>query len=90
MKAEAINVRGDTAFIVLKSDDPHLYAGDGVIQINSIFADSLAAGIVRMITVEHCPECGRFGGLHGEVFTKTGQDNGEVRGTFGPCPRAPK
>jgi hypothetical protein len=52
---------------------------------------SIAAGILRMLQYDQCSECGKFNGLHGEVFHSSGSDGtGEVSGHYQMCSRGYK
>jgi hypothetical protein len=63
---------------------------NGIITIEAPNPDSIADGIVKMINNNQCSECGKFNGLHGEVFHVTDSDNGEVRGKYLMCSRGAK
>lgn len=84
MKAEKIELRCDTTVVVIKDDG---YAENTVINIHGIRGSSMADGIIRMINENQCPACGKFNGLHGEIYIKTGQDGaGGVEGYYTMCP----
>lgn len=80
--AQVIRLRCDTSVVVVPGEFDH----GAVITVNSMNSESLAKGIARMINEEQCVVCGKFNGLHGEVFYPTSSDNGEVRGTYRICP----
>lgn len=87
MKAEIIELRGDTSVVIVKGILDH----GTVITVNSLRCRIIAEGIARMLNEDQCPVCGKFNGLHGEVFTKTGQSGGgEVDGYYKICPNGPK
>lgn len=86
MKAEKVELRCDTTVVVIKGDS---YGENVVININGIYSSNLADGIVRMINENQCRACGKFNGLHGEIYIKTVQDGfGSVEGYYAMCPNS--
>lgn len=88
MNAELLEV-GEKTLVVSKPTGFNLHAPNVLITIEGAFQTGIAKGIVRMLNETQCSECGKFNGLHGEVFIKTGQDGGgEVHGHYSPCSHA--
>lgn len=89
MKAQIITLRCDTTVVVVTGDNPSdsyiSTSQNGIITINGANSDSIAKGIARMINENQCIECGKFNGLHGDIFHATDSDNGEVRGYYEKC-----
>lgn len=57
-----------------------------VISVRGPHSEALAKDFAGMINRQQCPECGRFGGAHGDIFIKTGQDGfGSVEGHYVKC-----
>jgi hypothetical protein len=93
MRAEIIDLRCDTTIVVVtpEPDDKRNWTPqckNAIITINSAFSESLALGIKRMIEQDQCPVCGKFNGLHGEIYHIDSMDNGEVRGVYVMCENA--
>jgi len=82
MKAIAHNLGNHQAIVLVENDTLYKTA----ILINGHYASTLAEDFAGMINNQQCPECGRFGGKHGDIFIKTGQDGfGSVEGHYVNC-----
>jgi hypothetical protein len=76
--------------MVLIVNDGNLAYPNTSVTIEGCNRSAIANGIVRMINENQCSECGKFNGLHGEVFHVTDMDNGEVRGKYLMCSKGIK
>jgi hypothetical protein len=95
LKAQIIPMRGDTVVVITTKgpEDTANYSNDcwnTVITVQGFFSRSMADGIKRMIDEDQCPVCGKFNGLHGEIYNIDSMDNGEVRGHYTMCERGKK
>jgi hypothetical protein len=83
-KAQVVHLRCDKAVVVVSTERE---SESAIITVSSGNSRGLAEGIARMINQSQCSVCGKFNGLHGEVFHGTGQSGGgEVTGYFKMCP----
>lgn len=89
MNAESICIGGKT-LVIAKPMGFNLAYPEVVVTIEGAFQDGIAKGIVRMLNEDQCANCGKFNGLHGEIFHQTSSDNGEVRGRYEMCPLGSK
>jgi hypothetical protein len=71
--------------VILVHNEGNLYKPDALITIEGCGESSLASGILRMVNESQCSECGKFNGLHGEVFHVTDMYSGEVNGNYKMC-----
>lgn len=86
MNAEIVELGGDTCLVVAKPTGFRLAYPNVVIKIEGAFSSAIAKGVVRMLNENQCANCGKFNGLHGEIFHVTDMDNGEVNGRYEMCP----
>jgi hypothetical protein len=91
MNAEFVEV-GNKFIVIAKATGADLAFPNTLITIEGAGSSAIAKGIVRMLNESQCPECGKFNGLHGEVFhqTQNGDGTGEVRGRYLMCSHAEK
>lgn len=87
MNAEMFEV-GHKAIVIAKPTGFNMAFANVMITIEGQFQSSIAKGILRMLNEDQCNVCGKFNGLHGEVFHVTGMDNGEVNGHYKMCVNA--
>lgn len=88
MNAEFIQLT-DKHIVIARPVGYNLAYPNILITVEGAMQSSIAKGIVRMLNEDQCPACGKFNGLHGEIYHATQQDSGgEVRGYYGMCPNA--
>jgi hypothetical protein len=79
----AVEISGKT--IIAVHHDGNLYQPNAVITVEGCGESGLVKGILRMVNESQCSECGKFNGLHGEVFHISDMNNGEVNGVYKMC-----
>lgn len=91
MNAELTQLGGNTNLVIAKATGFNLGYPNTIIRIEGAFSDSIAKGVLRMLKEDQCPECGKFNGLHGDIYhvTSNGDGSGEVRGYYEGCPLGP-
>lgn len=92
MNAQVVQMSGSTNYVLAQPTGFNLAYPNVVIKIEGPFSDSIARGILRMLNEDQCADCGKFNGLHGEIFyqTSNGDGSGEVRGVYKMCPLGDK
>lgn len=92
MNAQVVQMGGNTNYVLAQPTGHNLAFPNVVIKIEGAFSDAIAKGILRMLNEDQCVNCGKFNGLHGEVFhqTSNGGGSGEVRGRYQMCPLGEK
>lgn len=76
--------------LVIAKPTSNLAFPNVLITIEGAMQSRIAKGIVRMLNERQCVECGKFNGLHGEIFHVTDMNNGEVNGHYKMCPLGEK
>jgi hypothetical protein len=89
MNAQVVQVSGGS-YVLAQPTGFNLAFPNVVIKIEGAFSDSIAKGILRMLNEDQCVNCGKFNGLHGEVFHVTDMSGGEVNGKYRMCPLGEK
>jgi hypothetical protein len=84
--AEIVSLNGTTIFLTVKETGENKAYTNTVIKIEGNNASSIAKGIARMINESQCISCGKFNGLHGEIFYGQSCGSGEVNGHYEMCP----
>jgi hypothetical protein len=89
MNAEVVKVT-DKYLVVAKPTGFNLAYPNVLVTVESnCFGSGIAEGIARMLNEDQCNVCGKFNGLHSEVFHPYASDGGgEVRGHYEKCPNA--
>ena len=88
MKATAFSLSGKS--IIQVTHEGNLHQPNTLITVEGRGETEIVKGILRMLQDDQCSECGKFNGLHGEVYHAAYSCGGEVHGYYKMCSKGTK
>jgi hypothetical protein len=88
MKATAFSLSGKS--IIQVTHEGNLHQPNTLITVEGRGETEIVKGILRMLQDDQCSECGKFNGLHGEVYHAIDSCSGEVKCYYEMCSKGTK